>query len=146
MQRKVVLGIYLVVGLVNLIMGVIYFSSNEFLSYHSQATGASWDEVDPSTQTLILALMKLAGGGWLALGFFTISLTLAELRKSNSFARWILPIGTILFYLVSFVVTWGIYRNTGAASPWAPSLAMIALALVAFAADAPWAKQKRRPT
>ncbi|MDJ0858780.1 MAG: hypothetical protein QNJ03_06865 [Dinoroseobacter sp.] len=63
MQSKVALGIYLVVGLVNLVMGVIYFTSNEFLSYHSQATGASWEEVDPSTQTLILALMKLAGGG-----------------------------------------------------------------------------------
>ena len=143
MRMKLVLGIYLVIGAVNIVLGITYFSSKQFLSYHAQAVGAPWQDVDLGVQTLILALMKVAGGGWLALGFFTIILALAAFKTRSAVARWTLPAGTLIFYLASFAATWGVYQATGAPTPWEPSLAMIGFALLALVIDAPWSSRVR---
>ena len=92
MRMKLALGIYLVVGLVSVVTGGLYFTSEQFMSYHSQAVGTAWRDIDPTTQTLILALMKVAGGGWITLGFFTIILAFGQFLKSCAVLRWALPI------------------------------------------------------
>ena len=140
---KAALAIYLVIGAVNIVLGVRYFSSKEFMSYHSQAVGAPWQNVDLGAQTLILALMKIAGAGWFVLGFFTIILALAAFKTGSAVARWTLPTGTLIFYLASFVATWGVYQETGAPTPWGQSLAMIGFALLALVMDAPWSSRAR---
>ncbi len=141
MRMKAALAIYLVIGAIDIILGVTYFSSTEFMSYHSQAVGAPWQEVDLGAQTLILALMKVAGGGWFVLGFFTIILALAAFKTGSAVARWTLPMGTLIFYLASFAATWGVYLETGAPTPWGQSLAMIGFALLALVIDAPWSSR-----
>lgn len=138
MRMKAALAIYLVIGAIDIILGVWYFTSKEFMSYHSQAVGAPWQEVDFGTQTLILALMKVAGAGWFILGFFTIILALAAFKTGSAVARWTLPMGTLIFYLASFAATWGVYQETGAPTPWGQSFAMIGFALLALVIDAPW--------
>ncbi len=87
--------------------------------------------------------MKLAGWGWLALGLFTVAFALREFKQSSRLLRWILPSGTLVFYLASLAATWSVYRETGADSPWVPSLVIIAIALIAWVADAPWSSRKR---
>lgn len=143
MRMNVALGIYLVVGMIDIILGVVYFSSEQFLSYHAQAVGVSWQEVNTGFQTLILALMKVAGGGWCSLGFFTIVLALAAFRTGSAVARWALPTGTVTFYVASFVATWGVYQETGAPTPWGQSLAVIGFVLLALVIDAPWSSRVR---
>ena len=143
MRMKAALAIYLVIGAVNIVLGVRYFSSKEFMPYHSQAVGAPWQEVDLGAQTLILALMKVAGAGWFVLGFFTIILALAAFKTGSAVARWTLPMGTLIFYSASFAATWGVYQETGAPTPWGQSLAMIGFALLALITDAPWSSRVR---
>ena len=143
MRTKMALAVYLVIGLVDLVLGVIYVSSNRFLSYHSQAVGTSWEDVEHGTQTLILALMKLAGGGWLALGFVTIAFAWGALKGNNTLARWALPIGTVIFWSASFFATWSVFRQTGAQTPWVPSLVVMGVTLVALLIDAPWSSRRR---
>ncbi len=143
MRMNVALGIYIVIGTIDIILGVVYFSSTQFLSYHAQAVGFPWQEVDAGVQTLVLALMRVAGGGWCALGFFTIVLALAAFRTGSAVARWALPTGTIIFYFASFAATWGVYRETGASTPWGQSLAVIGFALLALVIDAPWSSRVR---
>jgi hypothetical protein len=142
-RTKAALAIYFVIGAVNIVLGLRYFSSNEFMSYHSQAVGAPWQEVDLGVQTLTLALMKVAGGGWFILGFFTVTLALSAFKTGSAVARWTLPMGTLIFYLASFSATWGVYQETGAPTPWGQSLAMIGLALFALVIDAPWSSRIR---
>jgi hypothetical protein len=139
MRMKLALGIYIVAGAVDIALGATYFSSKQFMSYHAEAVDAPWQELDAGIQTLILALMRLAGGGWFALGFFTIVMALAALSTRSVFVRWTLPAGMLIAWSASFAATWGVYQATGAATPWTPSLAMIVFALLAFALDAPWA-------
>ena len=143
MRTKIALTIYFVIGLIDLVLGMIYFTSDQFLSHHSQAVSASWQEVEVGIQTLILALMRVAGGGWLALGFVTIVFALGSFIRSSTLARWALPTGTVIFYSASFAATWSVYQKTGAQSPWAPSLALIGLAVVALLIDAPWSSRDR---
>ncbi len=143
MRTKIALAAYLLIGFVDLVLGVIYVSSNQFLSYHSQAVGAAWEDMGAGTQTLILALMKLAGGGWLALGFVTIAFAWAGLKGNNTLARWALPIGTVIFWSASLSATWSVFRQTGAQTPWVPSLVVMGVTLVALLIDAPWSS--RRP-
>lgn len=140
MRTNLALGIYLVAGAVEIWLGAMYFASKQFMSYHAEAVGSSWQEVDAGIQTLILGLMKLAGGAWLALGFFTIALVLIALKTRSVVARWTLPVGTLISFSASLAATWGVYRATGASTPWGPSLAMIGFALFAFVVDAPWSK------
>lgn len=92
---------------------------------------------------MILALMKLAGGGWIALGFLTLALALIEWRQSRMLARWALPVGTSIFYISSLAATWSVFRDAGAPSPWMPSLAMLGVVIVAVAVDAPWSRPGR---
>jgi hypothetical protein len=108
------------------------------MSYHSQAVGAPWQELELGVQTIILALMKVAGGGWFVMGFFTIILALAAFKMGSTVVRWTLPVGTVIFYLASFAATWGVYQETGAPTPWGLSLAMIGFALLALLIDAPY--------
>ena len=120
MRTKAALAIYLIIGTVNVVLGGLYFTSEQFMSHHSQAVGAPWREVDPGAQALILALMKMAGGGWIVLGFFTIILALAEFVRSSIVSRWALPTGTLIFYLASLSATWGVYQETGASDAVGP--------------------------
>ena len=38
------------------------------MPYHSLALAKSWSEIEANTQTLILALMRVAGGGFISTG------------------------------------------------------------------------------
>ncbi|QDT61415.1 hypothetical protein SV7mr_39500 [Stieleria bergensis] len=53
MRMKLVLGIYFVIGAVDLALGATYFFSMQFTSYHAEAVGASWHELDAGIRTLI---------------------------------------------------------------------------------------------
>ena len=55
---------YGVIALISLVFGVIYLTRTEFMPYHSLALGKQWSEVESNTQTLILALMKVAGSNF----------------------------------------------------------------------------------
>lgn len=141
MRTKLTLGSYLVMGTVSTVVGVTYFTATQFTAYHAEAVGTPWQEVDSRIQTLILALMKVAGAGWFVLGLVTIVLALAEFRTRNVVARWTLPLATIVFYSASFAATWRVHQETGAATPWAPCLGMVGFALLALLVEAPWNSQ-----
>lgn len=146
MRRKIALLTYSVIGLVDLVLGYVYLTANTFLAYHSQAIGASWEDVDSGIQAVILALMKVTGAGWCALGFFTIAIVLAELKQCGTLARWALPAGTLLFYGPTLFATWTLYRETGAQASWASSLAAIISKLVAMVIYVPWPIRNRTST
>ena len=143
MRMKLALGIYVLAGVVDIALGAAYFAANQFMSYHAEAVGLPWQELDVGIQTLILGLMKLAGGGWFALGFFTIVTALGTIKTRSVVARCILPAGVLVSFAASFVATWGVYEATGASTPWVPSLAMIGLAILALGLDAPWSSSLR---
>ena len=53
------------------------------MPYHSEALGSSWSDVEPKTQVLILALMRVAGGGFLATGLAISILLIIPFRAGD---------------------------------------------------------------
>jgi|UPI000788B6F6 hypothetical protein len=54
---------YGVTGIISVILGSVYVLRDEFMPYHAQALGQAWGSLDPASQTLLLALMDVAGAG-----------------------------------------------------------------------------------
>ena len=73
-RLKISFFCYLLGFLFLITLALIYLFRSEFMPYHAVAVGQSWDDVDPAFQILILALMKVAGGGWFATAVATIIL------------------------------------------------------------------------
>jgi len=81
---KIVIMIsYQIVAALGLVFAFMYLFRGEFMPYHSVAVGRSWAEVDPAMQVLVLALMRVSGGGWLALSFALIFFSILTYRRNN---------------------------------------------------------------
>ena len=66
--------------------GLIYLFKNSFMPYHSEAISLEWNEVESSTQFLILALMRAVSGGFIAIAIVTAFL---QYKFTLSKVRWI---------------------------------------------------------
>lgn len=53
-----------IVGAIWIVFGFVYLFKESFMPYHAVALSSSWEELNPAFQTLILALMRAAGGGF----------------------------------------------------------------------------------
>ncbi len=63
-----------IVGAIWIVFGLVYLFKDSFMSYHAVALSSSWEELNPAFQTLILALMRAAGGGFFLAGIMIIIL------------------------------------------------------------------------
>lgn len=77
---------YGVVAFISLVFGVIYLTRTQFMPYHSLALGKQWSEVESNTQTLILALMKVAGGGFVVTGITILVLLYIPFQAREQWA------------------------------------------------------------
>ena len=57
---------FLLVMLTGLFFASLYLFRKQFMPYHAKAVGKIWIELDATIRTLIIALMRVVGGGWLA--------------------------------------------------------------------------------
>ncbi|MBE9060376.1 hypothetical protein [cf. Phormidesmis sp. LEGE 11477] len=88
------------------------------MPYHAVAVGQNWAEVAPEYKILILALMKVAGGGWLATAFATAALLFIPFRKGMRWSYWALPAVGLPAALTSLYATIYVTQNTPASPPW----------------------------
>lgn len=137
-RKKIAAIIYGIIAVASLIMGSIYLFSNKFMPYHQEALETSWEDIDGRVQTLILALMTVAGGGWIALGIFTLTLILIPFRQNQIWASYLIPVSLLSFYFPTLMATLSVSENTPATPPWFATLITCLLTLLALIIDAPW--------
>ena len=94
------------------LMGVMYLRRREFMPYHAEAVGTSWAEVEPAFQILILALMRVVGGAFLALALATVVIAIKPFREAQAWATWLLPAIGFTAMGASLVATMSVARNT----------------------------------
>jgi hypothetical protein len=82
-MRRLVLILYGVVGIISIALGSLYILSPRFMPYHSVAIGKDWAALSSNEQVLFLALLDVAGAGWVALGVAVIWLVVVPLRKGE---------------------------------------------------------------
>lgn len=83
--------IYCLVGLALLAQGARYLNAEELMPYHLAVTGAPWDSLGQSQQTLLLGLLKGFGAGSLCAGLAILVLALIPLRAGSNWSRWATP-------------------------------------------------------
>jgi hypothetical protein len=103
------------------------------MPYHAAALGTAWAALEPAEQTLILALMRVAGGGWVAVGIALAVLVAVPFRQGQAWAVWLLPLLGMVFYLPNLSATVRVTLDTPATAPWYGNLAGIVGLLAGYA-------------
>lgn len=71
--------------------GAMYLARTEFLSHHAQAVGMPWSEVPVQFQVLVLGLIKLTGGAFVALAGALLIMLFVPFRRGERWAVWAVP-------------------------------------------------------
>lgn len=117
---------YGVAALFLVVFGVIYMVRSQFMPYHRQAAGIDWHMLDARLQMLLLALMRVAGGGMFSIGV-SIILLLFPFFAGNTYPRYIIPVMGLITGIVTLYVTFIVRKKTGAATPVATSFFCVGL-------------------
>jgi hypothetical protein len=122
--------LYFIVGIISLIMAKKNIISNKFLPFHEKISETTWDEVDKPIQSIILALMKIAGFGFLTVGLMLIIFPIVNYFVEDNFLKFAAPILSMVFCFGLFLINYNLSKKTKAATPWRGSLYAIILLLI----------------
>ena len=122
-----------IAGLISILFGVRYVFASQFMPYHATVAGNSWNELEPGVRTIILGMLKIIGGGFLAYGLAVLWL-LIPLGQRQSWAAWAVLTVSIASVLPSVYVTIWLRRvSPSARTPVAPAVAVLVMALAGSA-------------
>lgn len=124
--------LYGITSILGFIFAFIYLFRPEFMPYHAIAVGKEWSEVAPEFQVLILALMRVSGGGWLGVAIGILICLIAYIRTGKS---WVHP--SILFIglaglIPTLLATLLVKNNSPANPPWYAAAIGISVLIIAF--------------
>lgn len=103
--------------------------------YRAAALEMDWGTVDASPQTLILALMGVAGAGWLTLAAAMAALLVFAFPGDRLWVRVILALLVLIFYGPTLWTTVAVTVATPAEAPWYGNAMALAAMLVAVLCD-----------
>mgnify|MGYP006436017871 CR=1 FL=1 len=138
LRRKIAATLYGVNSVVSVALGSLYLFRGSFMPYHADALGRRWAEVEPALQTLLGALMDVAGAGWIGIGVATLVLVAVPMRRGKQWGRLLIPVLFLIFYVPTLLATLAVLNETPATPPWYGN-AVACLATIGGAlTDAPW--------
>lgn len=94
---KLAAALYALNAIPSLAMGVRYFRRTDFMPYQAKAVGHGVAEFSPELRTVILAMLKVIGGGFLGFGVTSLGLC-AALWQGSATANWALAIGSAALF------------------------------------------------
>ncbi len=118
---------YLIVGLMGLLFAFFYLTRQEFMPYHSDAVGMRWEDVSPHVQVLIIALMRVSGGGWLATSIGIFFMLVARRKYETMFFRFALLLIALSALIPTLIATLYVKNHSPANPPWIAAAIGIAL-------------------
>lgn len=142
-RRTIAALLYGINGLVSVVLGSVYLFSTSFMPYHADALGKQWADVEPAVQTLFLALMQVAGAGWIVVGLLTLLIVLIPYRHNARWARFAAPAALLAFYVPTMLATIDVLRATPAVPPWYGNALACLVTFLGLAVDRPWQGETR---
>ena len=120
-------------ALVELGLGVAYFTASEVMSYHQEALGVGWSQLEPRVRTLLITLLNGYGSAHFAVGIALSALLLFPLRQGQAWARWaVLAIGLPVLGATAYLSA-RLAAVTGSNVPWQGAVILLLLFLVGVA-------------
>jgi hypothetical protein len=136
LNRKTAAGMcYAITAAASLFMGLLYLMSPEFMPYHSAAIGQNWHSVEPGLKVLLLALLRVAGGGFLSLSIVITVLLYWPWRDDARWAQWLLLLAILAVHGPTLWATLSVTLQTPASAPWAGPATAVAAAIAGFTLD-----------
>ncbi len=123
---------YSCVALVLIIFGLIYLIKNQFMPYHSRAIGLSWSDLEENMQVLIIALMRAAGGGFLATGLAMLILLIIPWRAGDTWSMYAIPAISLCISLGTLYATLLVKTRTPGTPPVILSFIALVLTIIGF--------------
>ena len=123
---------YSLVAMIAFIFSAMYLFRSRFMPYHADAVELAWEDVDPKHQVLILALMRVTGGGWLSTGISVIVLLVYPFRSDETWSLFAIPIIGLIMASATLYAVLFIKKNTRANPPVGLVWVAILLLLLGF--------------
>lgn len=114
--------IYVFVGMVSALMAFKSLSSRRFLAFHEKASATSWDSIDKYLQSVILALMRISGLGFLVTALLLMIFPVINYFKQDEFVKYLIPGISLVFCTGLFLINYRLYKQTKSDTPWRGSL------------------------
>jgi hypothetical protein len=130
---RLALILLLLAAIISIVFGVRYLLARQYLPYHAVVAGKPWAELDAGLRTVILGMLRILGGGFIAYGVALIWLLL-PLSIQAAWAPWAALTVTVPATFPSLYVTlWLRKFAPPARTPVLPAAVVVALALVGSA-------------
>lgn len=113
-------------------LGIIYLIKNSFMPYHSEALHLDWNEVESSTQFLILALMRAVAGGYIAASIVIIVLQKKFSSVQLTWIPWLILTTGLIVSFASIYATLIVRLNSTGKPPTFLAIIGIVLLFIGF--------------
>ncbi|MBN2004692.1 MAG: hypothetical protein JXA21_15150 [Anaerolineae bacterium] len=132
-RTKVAFALFGLAYLTAAVFGLMYATRGEFMPYHAEAISTKWSDLPASYQVLFLALLKVAGGGMLAVAAAGAFLLIIPFRQQLEWSRWALLAVIVITSAITLYATLTVDLQTPANPPTLAPILTIALGAVAAA-------------
>lgn len=129
-MRRIAVGLILAAAFLSAAASLRYLFAAEFMPYHAVVAGRQWAAIEPGTQTIILGMLRILAGGFLASGL-ALAFLCVPLWRGERWAAWAILLVGAAVWGPTLSVTLMLKAAQPAANP--PTLATLAL-LVLIAA------------
>jgi uncharacterized protein YjeT (DUF2065 family) len=117
-------------GLISVFFGVRYFVAKAFMPYHAVVAGKAWSELEQGTQTIILAMLKIIGGGFAAYGIALLWMLMPLISRAPWAPYAILTTSAVVLVPTLYVTVALKRAAPSARTPVVPACVVIALVLL----------------
>ena len=133
--KTIAIAMYALVGLLGFVFAYIYLFRSEFMPYHAIAVGSSWADVDAGMKVLIIALMRVSGGGWLATSLSITLLLIARIKFQKVWLGAALVVVGLGCLIPTLYATLYVRGNSPADPPWMAAVGGMLLLIIALVFD-----------
>ncbi len=131
-MRKIVIAVLALAAILSLGAGQRYLLASEFMPYHAVVSGKSWAQLEPGLQSIILGMLKIVGGGFLAFGVALLWL-LFPIYRCEAWSRWAALCVALAVWVPGLYVTIVLRSaNPTAQTPVVPTAIILCLVLLGF--------------
>lgn len=124
--------IFWITTIAGFIFAAMYLFRPEFMPYHEVAIGKPWNEMNEEYRVLIIALMRVSGGGWLATAVGMLLLLLIPFRKGRYWAYFGIPTIGLAALVPTFLATIIVKTRSAAVPPYILAAILIGLLIISI--------------
>lgn len=119
-------------ALLLLAMGLMYLLKQSFMPYHSDAISLEWEQLNPTTQFLLLALMRAVSGGFIATAVVIVFLQNKFASNKSSWIPSLIIISGMIVSLTALYATLIVRLNSPGKPPTLLAIIGIILLLIGY--------------